>query len=98
MKKIMLFLFFLNWTSCITCGEDLEQLIKSNDFSFWLVNENGSYGGQVENNRGVWTYSYGGSYLSTTVNSYRIEGDVVYISYQAYHYKNLQRQALPFYV
>ena len=34
MKKIMIFLFFLICTSWFTCGEDLEQLIKSNDFSF----------------------------------------------------------------
>lgn len=81
MKKIMIFLFFLICTSWFTCGEDLEQLIKSNDFSFWLVNEKGRYGGQVANNRGTWTYSYGTSYVSTTVNSCRIEGDVVYISY-----------------
>ena len=81
MKKIMILLFLLSCASWFTCGEDFEQLIKSNDFSFWLVNEKGRYGGQVANNRGTWTYSYGTSYVSTTVNSCRIEGDVVYISY-----------------
>ena len=81
MKKIMILLVLFSCSSWFACGEDLEQLIKSNDFSFLLVNENGGYGGKITNNRGVWTYSYGSSYVSTIVSSYRIEGDIVYISY-----------------
>ena len=81
MKKIIILLFLFSCGSWFACGEDLEQLIKSTDFSFLLVNENGGYGGKITNNRGVWTYSYGSSYVSTTVSSYRIEDDVVYISY-----------------
>lgn len=80
MKKIMILLFLFSCSSWFACGEDLEQLIKSNDFSFLLVNENGGYGGKITNKRGVWTYSYGSPYVSTIVSSYRIEGDIVYIS------------------
>ena len=80
-KKLVVFLFLFNFVSWIVCGEDIKQLINSNNFYFLLVNDNGSYGGAIENNKGVWTYSYGTSYVSTVVNSYKIEEDVVYISY-----------------
>lgn len=80
-KKLVVFLFLFNFVSWIVCGEDIKQLINSNNFYFLLVNDNGSYGGAIENNKGVWTYSYGTSYVSTVVNSYKIEENVIYISY-----------------
>ena len=52
MKKIMILLFLFSCSSWFACGEELEQLIKSNDFSCLLVNENGGYGGKITNNKG----------------------------------------------
>lgn len=59
----------------------IEDLINNNEFSFWLLNKNGSYGGSVANEYGKWTCNFGRSYIFFQYDSHRIERDIVYVSY-----------------
>ena len=59
----------------------IEDLINNNEFSFHLLNKNGSYGGSVANEYGKWTCNFGRSYIFFQYDSHRIERDIVYVSY-----------------
>ena len=80
-KKISFFILFFIIGCIAAYSNDLESLIKNNEFSFGLINENGSYGGYIYNNHDNWECKFGTDYMYFGFDSRTIYDDRVEISY-----------------
>ena len=58
--RFLLAIFFI--VGGIVYGNDLEDLIKNNEFDFDLINKNGSYGGAIYNKYDAWECNSGRDY------------------------------------
>lgn len=80
-KKKVSFFIFLFIVGYIAYSNDLEKMIKNNEFNFVLKNQNGSYGGYVYNNHDKWECNFGINFLYFGFDSRIIYEDRVEIAY-----------------
>jgi hypothetical protein len=84
MKKIIFILLLLFTNFFISCHDDentMHDLVKNNEFSFFLVNPNGTYGGWVTNNHDLWNCDFGTDYLYFGFDSREIFKDKVTVQF-----------------
>lgn len=79
--KVLVFLITVLFLSCKTDKNKMDDLILNNNFSFWLVNKNGSYGGSVRNDHDLWSCNFGSDYVYFGFDSREILEDKVIVSY-----------------
>lgn len=83
LKNIFTLCFFLSFTllSCVAKSNNMEELVKNNQFDFDLININGSYGGSIYNKYDTWECNFGRNFLYFNFDSRRIFEDKVEVSY-----------------
>ncbi len=76
-KMFVLLSIVVIFMSCSSEKEAMEKLITENEFSFWLVNQNGTYGGAVQNDHDVWNCNFGTDFFYFGFDSREIFEDKV---------------------
>lgn len=98
-KRISFFILFFT-ISYIFYSNDLERMIKNNEFDFVLTNKNGSYGGYIYNNHDKWECSFGTDFLYVGFDSriiYEERVDILCLSsiYFSYGSPSYREYAFP---